>query len=131
MKKLFLFPVLLFLGCAPAHHDSNHLKQDADGRHELYATIINDGELLGEFLNQLVADEAGALALLGHREAIYRVFEVENLYLMIQERPELMLILANNLSHIISADSMARSMMVDCQKTKNAVAPSDGEVARK
>jgi hypothetical protein len=128
---LIAFP-LIMVGCGKKiAYDLNEVKENDDLRNELYSAIINDQEMLSQFLDQLTGNENGINQLIMDVEAMQNIFSMQNMYFMAQAKPEIMLIMVNNLAHITKNDSSVRLMMMNLPPMQQIIRDQGRDLARK
>jgi hypothetical protein len=128
---LIAFP-LIMVGCGKKiAYDLNEVKENDDLRNELYSAIINDQEMLSQFLDQLTGNENGINQLIMDVEAMQNIFSMQNMYFMAQAKPEIMLTMVNNLAHITKNDSSVRLMMMNLPPMQQIIRDQGRDLARK
>jgi hypothetical protein len=128
---LIAFP-LIMVGCGEKiAYDLNEVKENDDLRNELFSTIINDQEMLSQFLDQLTGNENGINQLIMDVEAMQNIFSMQNMYFMAQAKPEIMLTMVNNLAHITKNDSSVRLMMMNLPPMQQIIRDQGRDLARK
>jgi hypothetical protein len=128
---LIAFP-LIMAGCGEKiAYDLNEVKENDDLRNELFSTIINDQEMLSQFLDQLTGNENGINQLIMDVEAMQNIFSMQNMYFMAQAKPEIMLTMVNNLAHITKNDSSVRLMMMNLPPMQQIIRDQGRDLARK
>jgi hypothetical protein len=133
MKYSTLLTLLLMFafGCGNKHVvDLEEIKENPDARERLFAGIINDSELLKEFIDQMMYSEAGMHQLMTDDNIMKHIFEVQNMYLVAQTKPEIMLMMVNNLAHITKNDTSLRLMMMNLPPMQQLIREQGREFAR-
>jgi hypothetical protein len=134
MKYSTILMLLLMFayGCGNKYVvDLEEIKENPDARERLFAGIINDSELLNEFIDQIMQSESGMHQLMMDDNIMKHIFEVQNMYLVAQTKPEIMLMMVNNLAHITKNDTSLRLMMMNLPPMQQLIREQGREFARK
>jgi hypothetical protein len=131
LSILVLFLTVIY-GCGNNYVvDLEEIKENPQLRERLFTRIIEDSELLKEFIDQMINSEAGMSQLMMDDHIMKQIFEVQNMYLVAQTKPEIMLMMVNNLAHITKNDTSMRLMMMNLPQMQQLMREQEREFARK
>lgn len=93
MKKILLFSfaatALFWIGCSqPTNVDS--MLKNAESKDQVFAAILEDHELMTEFMNKMMSNEHAVMMMKGNQQMMDMMAAEGNMMQMMKDRPEMM-----------------------------------------
>lgn len=95
---LFLFISLFFLsaGCAQqANVDA--LLENQETKNEIFTAIMQDEELMNDFMNEMMANENAMMSMRGNQQMMGHMMDQGHMRTMMQENPDMQKTMMNNM----------------------------------
>jgi len=109
---VILLTILISGGCSyEAAIEAEGIKANPHLKEEIFSTIINDEELLSDFMSRAMNEPAAMQEAMMNEEMMQQMYSQQTMQNMMQQNPEMMNKMMNNMMQMSRQDSSFRNMM--------------------
>ncbi len=93
MKKLMflsLFAVILLMAGCTQQAGVNAMLENAETKDKVFSTILDDHELMTEFMNKMMSNEHAMMMMQGNEDMMGMMMKEDNMMQMMKDKPEMM-----------------------------------------
>jgi len=109
---LFAFPFLI--SCEDDDEiELDDLQEEPEMRQELFNAIINDNQLMTEFMDRMADNPDAMHQLMMNQNVMQQMFSQQNMQMMQSMDPETMQLMMNNMMEVAGQDTTMENMMMN------------------
>lgn len=107
--------------------EADDLAEEPELRQEVFQAIINDNELLSDFMDQMMENSNAMHQMMMNEKMMQQMFSQENMQMMQNMQPQMMQMMMDHMLQMAGSDSTLRNNMMNNQDMQRMMQGQPGQ----